>query len=66
MHRILLEDNAKNNNVSQRRLNAIMKEVVKKEIINWQNAGIIYLISDSVWVSLSNVFRKKVHDSHCQ
>ncbi|PIN04144.1 DNA-directed DNA polymerase [Handroanthus impetiginosus] len=34
---------------SQRRLNPIMKEVVKKKIIKWLDAGIIYLISDSSW-----------------
>ena len=28
-----------------------MKEVVKKEIIKWLDAGIIYPISDSSWVS---------------
>ena len=42
MHKILLEDNSKNNIEGQRRLNLIMKEVVKKEIIKWLNAGIIY------------------------
>ena len=30
----------------------IMKDVVKKEIIRWLDVGIIYHISDSVWVSL--------------
>ncbi|XP_038885785.1 uncharacterized protein LOC120076076 [Benincasa hispida] len=29
-----------------------MKEVVKKEIIKWPDAGIIYPISNSIWVSL--------------
>ena len=32
-------------------MNPIMKEVVKKEIIKWLDAGIIYPISDSSWVS---------------
>ena len=35
MHKILLEDNSKNSIEGQRRLNPIMKEVVKKEIIKW-------------------------------
>lgn len=35
MHRIVIEDNSKNNIESQRRLNSIMKKVVKKEIIKW-------------------------------
>ncbi|KAL5542934.1 hypothetical protein UlMin_010644 [Ulmus minor] len=51
MHKILLEDSSKNSIEAQRRLNPIMKEVVKKEIIKWLDAGIIYPISDSSWVS---------------
>ena len=31
----------------QRRLNPHMQEVVKKEIIKWLDAGVIYLIADS-------------------
>ncbi|PIN16592.1 DNA-directed DNA polymerase [Handroanthus impetiginosus] len=46
MHKILLEDNHKPSVESQRRLNPIIKEVVKKEIIKWLDAGIIYPISD--------------------
>ena len=59
MHTILLEDNSKNSIDSQRRLNLIMKEVLKKEIIKWLDAGIIYLISDSVWVSPVECVPKK-------
>jgi hypothetical protein len=59
MHRILLEDNVKNSVESQRRLNPIMKEVVKKEVIKWLDAGIIYPISDSVWVSPVQCVPKK-------
>ena len=36
-----------------------MKEVVKKEIIKWLDAGIIYPISDSSWVSLVQCVPKK-------
>ena len=43
----------------QRRLNPIMKEVVKKEIIKWLDAGIIYPISDSSWVSPMQCVPKK-------
>ena len=47
MHKILLDD-CYNNSVEQhRRLKPIMKEVVKKEIIKWLDAGIIYPISDN-------------------
>ena len=52
MHGIFPEENAKNIIERQRRLNPVMKDVVKKEIIKWLDAGIIYPISDSVWVSL--------------
>ena len=36
-----------------------MKEVVKKEIIKWLEAGIIYPISDSSWVSPVQCVHKK-------
>ncbi|KAL5570702.1 hypothetical protein UlMin_020299 [Ulmus minor] len=59
MHKILLEDSNKNSIEAQRRLNPIMKEVVKKEIIKWLDAGIIYPISDSSWVSPVQCVPKK-------
>ncbi|PIN20438.1 DNA-directed DNA polymerase [Handroanthus impetiginosus] len=59
MHKILLEDDQKPSVESQRRLNPIMKEVVKKEIIKWLDAGIIYPISDSSWVSPVQCIPKK-------
>lgn len=59
MHIILLEDNAKNNIEIQRRLNPTTKEVVKKEIIKWLDARIIYPILDSVWVNPIKCFPKK-------
>ncbi|CAN6444870.1 unnamed protein product [Victoria cruziana] len=43
----------------QRRLNPAMKEVDKKEIIKWLDAGIIFPISDSEWVSPVQVVPKK-------
>jgi hypothetical protein len=43
----------------QRRLNPTMKEVVKKEVMKLLNAGMIYPISDSSWVSLVQVVPKK-------
>ncbi|KAI3771178.1 hypothetical protein L6452_02337 [Arctium lappa] len=43
----------------QRRLNPIMKEVVRKEILKLLDAGIIYPIPDSPWVSLVQVVPKK-------
>ncbi|XP_051113167.1 uncharacterized protein LOC127239181 [Andrographis paniculata] len=44
---------------AQRKLNPIMTEVVKKEVLKLLEAGIIYPISDSRWVSLVQVVRKK-------
>ena len=50
-HRIHLLEEAKPIRDPQRRLNPVMKEVVKKEIIKLFDNGIIYPISDSSWVS---------------
>ena len=58
MHKILLEENAKPFVEHQRRLNPVMKEVVSKEVLKWLNAGFIYAISDSPWVSPVHVFPK--------
>ena len=38
MHKILLEENAKTSIEHQRRLNLVMKEVVRKEVLKWLNA----------------------------
>ena len=58
-HKILLEDEFKPSVQPQRRLNPKMKEVVKKEIIKWLDAGIIFPISDSTWVSPVQCVPKK-------
>ncbi|XP_071939262.1 uncharacterized protein [Coffea arabica] len=49
MHRIRLEEDAKPVRQAQRRLNPLMMEVVKKEILKLLNVGIIFAISDSPW-----------------
>ena len=36
-----------------------MKDVVRKEVLKWLNAGFIYAISDSPWVSPVHVVPKK-------
>ena len=59
MHKILLEENARTSVEHQRRLNPVMKEVVRKEILKWLNAGFIYEISYISWVSLVHVVSKK-------
>ena len=59
MHKILFEENAITSIKHQRRLNPVMKEVVRKEVVKWLNAGLIYAISYSPWVSLVHVVPKK-------
>ena len=43
---------------AQRRLNPKVCDTVKDEILKWLNAGIIYPISDSPWVSSVHVVPK--------
>ena len=59
MHKVMLEDNAKTSIEHQRRLNPVMKDVVRKEVLKWLNARFIYAISDSSWVSLVHAVPKK-------
>ena len=59
MHKILVEENAKTSIENQRRLNPVLKEVVRKEVLKWLNVGFIYAISYSPWVSLVHVVPKK-------
>ena len=59
MHKILLEESARPTVEHQRRLNPVMKEVVRKEVLKWLNAGFIYAILDSPWVSPVHVVPKK-------
>ena len=58
-HRIYLEENAKLSREMQRRLNTNMKEVVRNEVIKLLDNGIIYPISDSKWVSPTQIVPKK-------
>ena len=59
MHKILLEENAKTSIEHQRRLDPLKKEVVRKEVLKWLNAGFVYAISYSPWVSPIHVVPKK-------
>lgn len=43
----------------QKRLNLLIQKVVKKEIIIWLDAGIVYPISNSTWVILVQCIPKK-------
>jgi len=51
MHHIYLEEDAKTSRELQRRLNPILKEGVKAEVMKLLDAGIIYPISNSQSVS---------------
>jgi hypothetical protein len=59
MHKIHLEENAKTSREPQRHLNPAMQEVVLAKVIKLLDVGIIYLISDSKWVSPIHVVPKK-------
>ncbi|GKB42018.1 DNA-directed DNA polymerase [Tanacetum coccineum] len=58
-HKILMEDDFKPSVQPQRRVNPNIKEVVKKKVIKLLDAGLIYPISDSPWVSPVQVIPKK-------
>ena len=58
-HHIYLEENAKPSRQMQRRLNPTMQEVVRAEVLKLLDVGIIYPISDSQWVSPTQVVPKK-------
>ena len=59
MHKINLEEDAKPVVDFQHRLHPKMKEVVRKEVIKLIEAGIIYRIADSKWVSPVHCVPKK-------
>ncbi|RVW19767.1 Transposon Ty3-I Gag-Pol polyprotein [Vitis vinifera] len=58
-HHIYMEEDAKPVRQPQRRLNPHMQEVVRGEVLKLFQAGIIYPISDSLWVSPTQVVPKK-------
>nr|GFC02953.1 reverse transcriptase domain-containing protein [Tanacetum cinerariifolium] len=58
-HKILLEDDFSPKVQSQRRVNPIIHDVIKKEVEKLLDAGLIYPISDSPWVSPVHCVPKK-------
>nr|GEX84253.1 reverse transcriptase domain-containing protein [Tanacetum cinerariifolium] len=58
-HKILMEEDYKLMVQSQRLVNPIIHEVIKKEVIKLLDAGMIYLIFDSPWVSPIHCVPKK-------
>ncbi|RVW75781.1 Retrovirus-related Pol polyprotein from transposon 412 [Vitis vinifera] len=59
-HHIYMEDDAKPVRQPQRRLNPHMQEVVRGEVLKLLQAGIIYPISDSLWVSPTQVVQRNL------
>jgi len=59
IHKIHLEEDTKPSREPQRRLNLTMQEVVRGEVIKLLDAGIIYPIFDSKWLSLIHVVPKR-------
>nr|GEY99971.1 reverse transcriptase domain-containing protein [Tanacetum cinerariifolium] len=58
-HKILMKDDYKPAVQSQRRVNPKIHDVIKKEVIKFLDAGMIYPISDSPWVSPIHCVSKK-------
>ncbi|KAL6312985.1 hypothetical protein AAG906_006903 [Vitis piasezkii] len=66
-HHIYMEEEAKPIRQPQRRLNPHLQEVVRTEVLKLLQAGIIYPISDSPWVSPTQVVLERVsgHPFYC-
>nr|GFA51353.1 DNA-directed DNA polymerase [Tanacetum cinerariifolium] len=58
-HKILMKDDSKPTIQHQSRVNPKIHEVIKKEVIKLLDAGLIYHISDSPWVSPVHCVPKK-------
>ncbi|GJR64383.1 reverse transcriptase domain-containing protein, partial [Tanacetum coccineum] len=58
-HKILMEDDFNPAVQHQRRINPKIHEVIKKEVVKLLDAGLIYPISDSPWVSPVHCVPKK-------
>jgi hypothetical protein len=58
-HRIPRDPNVPPSREPQRRLNNVMREVVKKEVLKLLHVGIIYVVPHSEWVSPVQVVPKK-------
>ena len=59
MHKTNMEADYKSVRQPQRRLNPVMKEEMRKEVLKLLEAGLIYPILDSAWVSHVQVVPKK-------
>ena len=63
MQKILMEENARTSIEHQRRINPVMKEVVRKEVLKWLNAGFIYAISKPLGEPSSCGFQEGWNDN---
>ena len=59
IHKINIEADYKPVRQPQRRLNSVMKEEVRKEVLKLLEASLIYLILDRAWVNPVQVVPKK-------
>nr|GFB59669.1 reverse transcriptase domain-containing protein [Tanacetum cinerariifolium] len=59
-HKILMKDDFEPAVQHQRRVNLKIHDVIKKEVLKLLDAGLIYPISDSPWVSPVHCVPKKV------
>nr|GEZ46651.1 reverse transcriptase domain-containing protein [Tanacetum cinerariifolium] len=59
-HKILMEDDFEPTVQHQRMVNPKIHDVIKNEVLKLIDAGLIYPISDSPWVSSYIVYRKRV------
>ena len=57
--KIMLEGDFKTSREHQRRINPVMSDVVRKEVLKLLDAVIIYLITYTQWVSPLQVVPKK-------
>ncbi|KAI3819745.1 hypothetical protein L1987_13593 [Smallanthus sonchifolius] len=69
--KIITDADARPSRDTQRRLNPNTCEVVKKEVLKWLDVGIINPISNSTWVSPTQIVPKKagiqvVKGEHCE
>eukprot|EP00253_Pinus_taeda_P005658 PITA_05658 len=62
IHHIYIDDQVKPVRQPQRRMNPMMKEIVKEELQKLLNVGFIYSISDSQWVSPLVIVPKKMEN----
>ncbi|XP_049368425.1 uncharacterized protein LOC125833324 [Solanum verrucosum] len=59
-HKIQLASDFKPSIEHQRRLNPPMQEVIKKEILKWIDAGVVYHITDSKWEKAYKLIKLKL------